>query len=106
MKPESQGGKVIIQDRNLVLAPSEFSWAGAKSGAPQDDSKGPKKDSKMKERERKNQGIKDGRLKREREQGKEDEEEQQSERGGHGEIRGEKRGWDKGKKEGMHSPSR
>lgn len=39
MKPESQGGKVIIQDRYLDLAPSEFSWAGAKSGVPQDDSK-------------------------------------------------------------------
>lgn len=106
MKPESQGGKVIIQDRNLVLAPSEFSWAGAKSGVPQDDNKGPKKDGKMKEGERKNQGIKDGRQEGEREQGKEDEEEQQSERGGHGEISREKRGWDKGKKGGMHSPSR
>ena len=41
----------------------------------------------MKERERKNQGITDGRQEGKREQGKEDEEEQQSERGRHGEIR-------------------
>ena len=54
----------------------------------------------------KNQGIKEGRQEGEREQGKEDEEEQQSEREGHGEISREKRGWDKGKKGGMHSPSR
>lgn len=63
MKLESQGGKVIIQDRNLILAPSEFSWAGNKSGVPQDESKGPKKDGKMKERGKKeprNKGWKTG----------------------------------------------
>ena len=60
MKPESQGGKVIaslviIQDRNLVLGPSEPSLAGTKSGVPQDESKGQKKNGKMKERGKKEQ---------------------------------------------------
>lgn len=46
---------MIIQDRNLVLGPSETSWAGAKLGVPQDESKGQKKDDKMKERGKKEQ---------------------------------------------------
>ena len=59
--------------------------------------RGRRKMARWKKGERKNQGIKDGRQEGKRAQGKEDEEEQQSDRGRRGEMRGRRRGWDKGK---------
>lgn len=89
---------MIIQDRNLVLGPSEPSWAGAKSGVPQDESKGQKKDGKMKEGERKNNGNKGWKTGGRKRAEKEDEHKQQSGRGRHGEIGGEGGARRKGKK--------